>query len=241
MSHSGDDRGLAGIDGAGHSLVVEGPQILHGAAAPAGDDDVTDLPFIRVPDGSGDLRRSLRALHPDGQQDDFRNGIPAAQNADHVVDRRARRGSHNGDLLRISGQRLFVGGVKQPLGVQLGLQLLKSHRQVAHALRGHGIAVELIGTVTGKHGDTARHHYLHAVFRPEPEAHGAALEHDAADGALLVLQGEIVVPGGVHFVVGKFAPDADVLEHGLVVQQELHQFIDFGNAEDMLFHERLLC
>ena len=81
-----------------------------------------------------------------------------------------------------------MGGVKQALGVQLGLQLLKGHRQVAHALRGHGIAVELVGAVPWEHRHTARHHHLHTVFGAEPEFHGAALEHHAADGALLVFQ-----------------------------------------------------
>ena len=129
-----------------------------------------------------------------------------------------------------------MGGVKQTFSIQLGFQLLKGHRQVAHPLRGHGIAVELVGAVPRKHGDPARHHYFHAVFRPEPKTHGAALKHDAADGALLVLQGKVMVPGGVHFIVGQLAPDADVLKHRLIVQQQLHQFVDFGNAEDVLFH-----
>ena len=38
MAHGGDHGNTGGVDGAGHVLVVEGPQILHGAAAPAGND-----------------------------------------------------------------------------------------------------------------------------------------------------------------------------------------------------------
>ena len=69
MAYGGDHRGLAGVDGAGHPLIVEGPQVLHRAAAPAGDDDIADFPFVGVPDGPRNLRRGLRSLHPHRQQD----------------------------------------------------------------------------------------------------------------------------------------------------------------------------
>ena len=48
---------------------------------------------------------------------------------------------------------------------------------------------------------------------------------------------KVVVSGGIDFVIGQLTPDADVLEHGLVVQQELDQIVHFGDTEDMLFHE----
>ena len=69
MAYGGDHRGLAGVDGAGHPLIVEGPQVLHRAAAPAGDDDIADLPLVGVPDGPRDLWRGLRSLYPHRQQD----------------------------------------------------------------------------------------------------------------------------------------------------------------------------
>ena len=88
----------------------------------------------------------------------------------------------------------------------------------------------------GKDADPARHQHLHAVFRTEPQTHSLPLEHDAPDGSGGVLQGKIVVPRGVHFIVGDLTPDADAGEHGLVIQQELHQLVDLRDAENMPLH-----
>ena len=46
-------------------------------------------------------------------------GDLAAEDADHVVDRRPGAGGDDGDFLRIGRQGLFVGGVKQALLPQL--------------------------------------------------------------------------------------------------------------------------
>ena len=99
VAHGGDDGRLTVVDGPGHPLVVEGPQVLHGPAAPAGDDDVPDLPPVRVPDGPHDLRRGLGPLDPHRQQDHPGDGIPAAEDADHVVDRRPGAGGDAWDFL----------------------------------------------------------------------------------------------------------------------------------------------
>ena len=152
------------------------------------------------------------------------------------MDRRPRRGRYHGDALRELGQRLFVGLIEKPLFIKLLLQLLKGQRQIPRPLRGHGVAVKLIRAVPGKDADPARHQHLHAVFRTEPQTQSLSLEHDAPDGSGGVLQGKIVVPRGVHFIVGDLTPDADAGQHGFVVQQELHQFVDLRDAENMPLH-----
>ena len=152
------------------------------------------------------------------------------------MDRRPRRGGHNGDALRESGQRLLVGLIEKPLFIKLLLQLLEGQRQISRPLRGHGVAVKLIRAVPGKDADPARHQHLHAVFRTEPQTQSLSLEHDAPDGSGGVLQGKIVVPRGVHFIVGDLTPDADAGQHGFVVQQELHQLVDLRDAENMPLH-----
>ena len=126
--------------------------------------------------------------------------------------------------------------VKEALGMELGLQLLESHRQIAGSLGRQGIAVQLVGTVPWKHGDPPGHHHFHAVFRPKAQLYGAALEHDAAQCALRVLQGKVVMAGGVYFIVGELAPDCHIGQHRLIVQQQFYQMIHFGDAEDVLFH-----
>ena len=240
MAHGGDDGRLAVVDGPGDPLVVEGPQVLHGPAAPAGDDDVADPPLVRVPDGAGDLRRGLRSLHPHGQQDHLGQGIAAAEYADHVVDRRPGTGGDDGDLLRVRGQGHLVGGVEEPLLPELLLELLEGHRQIPRPLGSQGIAVELVGPVPGKDRDPAGGHCLHAVLRPEPEAGGLSAEHDAPEGSLAVLQGEVVVAGGIDLVVGQLPPHQDALEDRRVVQQALHQLVHLGDCKDMGLHGRRL-
>lgn len=53
--------------------------------------------------------------------------------------------------------------VKQPLLLELLLQLLKGHIQVPYPVRRQLGAVQLICTVPGKHADPAEYHGLHAV------------------------------------------------------------------------------
>ena len=119
MPHGGDDGDLRVIDGPGHPLIVEGPQVLQRASAAAGDEHIRQVVAVCIADGAHDLRRCLHSLYPHWQQQHLGDGIPAAQDTDHVVYRRARRRSNNGDALGIAGQRLLVGRVEQPLPIQL--------------------------------------------------------------------------------------------------------------------------
>ena len=194
MAHGGYDGRLTIVNGPGYPLVVEGPQVLHGPAAPSGDDDVADLPAVRVPNGPGNLRRSLGALDPHRQQNHLGDGIPAAQDADHIMNGGTSCRGHHSDALGIPGQRLFVSGIKKSLGVELGLELLEGHCQVSRSLRGQSVAVELVGAVPGEHGDPAPGDDLHAVFRPEPQAGCLSPEHDTPQGAVSVLQCKIMMP-----------------------------------------------
>ena len=99
------------------------------------------------------------------------------------MDRCTGGGGDDGDGPWVSGQGLFVGRVKQALGLELGFQLLKGHVQVSHPVRGQIGAVELVGSVPGEDGNLAQRQHLHAVFRAKPEADGAGLEHHAAQSA----------------------------------------------------------
>ena len=101
--------------------------------------------------------------------------------------RRTGRAGDDADGAGIFGQGLFVSGVEQPLRRQLFLQLLKGGIQVAHAVHGHGGAVQLIRAVSGVHRDLAHGDDLHAVFRAKAQTHGAALEHHTFQGGGFVL------------------------------------------------------
>ena len=241
MSHGGDHRDLRLVDGPGHPLVVKGPQVLQRTAAPSGDEHVRQLIAVGVADSAHDLRRRLRPLYPHRQQQHLGDGIPAAQNADHVVYRRPRRGGDDGDAPGEFWQRFFVGGIEQPLPVQLVLQLFEGHIQVAHAVGGQAIAIQLVRAVPRVDADAAGGNDLHAVFRLEPQLHGRALEHHAPQRALAVLQRKVVVSGRVHLVVGHLAPQQQVSEGGHGLHQLLDAIIQFGDGKHMPFvHAALL-
>ena len=104
---------------------------------------------------------------------------------------------------------------KEPLGIQLRLQLFKRRLQVPRTGGHHGIDIELNLPVSGIHGNAPHGKHLHAVFRPETEKPCAALEEDTADRTLRVLQGEIMVPRGVELVVGDLTRYADIAENRL--------------------------
>ena len=122
------------------------------------------------------------------------------------------------------GQRLFVGWVKYPLRRQLFLQLLKGGVQVAHAVHGHGAAIQLVSAVSWVDGDPAQSDDLHAVGRPEAQTHGIALEHDALQCRPFVFQRKIVVPRWVDLIIADLAPDGHLPQKGVVVQPSADVF-----------------
>ena len=161
----GNDRDLGIINGPGHALVVERPEILHRAAAAAGNDEVRDLIAVGIADRARDLRRGLRALHAYRQELDLGQRIPLAENAEHIHDRRACGRCDDGDRMWVSGQRLFVRRVKQALPGELFLQLLERDIQIARAVCRQRTAIELVRAVAREDADAAEGDDLHAVFR----------------------------------------------------------------------------
>ena len=127
-------------------------------------------------------------------------------------------------------------GIKEPLGIELGLELLKGHIQVPHSVRRQSVTVELIGAVPWKDADTPLGNDFHAVLRPEPQPGGLSPEHDAPQCSLRVLEGKVVMPRGIHLIVGQFSPHQEAAKQRFSVQQLFDQLIHLGHAEDVLFH-----
>ena len=135
VTDGGDDGDLRFIDGTRHTLVVERPEVLDGAAAAARDDEVRDLIPVCVAQRADDLRRGLGSLHAHAEELDLRQRPARAEDAEHIMHRRAGGRGDDGDGLRVFRQRLFVRGIEKPLALQLRLELLKGDVQVARALR----------------------------------------------------------------------------------------------------------
>ena len=126
--------------------------------------------------------------------------------------------------------------VEEPLPVELLLELFKGHVEVPHPLGDEGGALELIGAVPDEEGHLPQGDDLHAVRRLKAQARRPPPEEDAPDGPFRVLQGEVVVPGGVELVVGDLPPDVDPGEGRFAVQEVLDQIVEVRNGVDMLFH-----
>ena len=147
------------------------------------------------------------------------------------MNRRPGRAGDHADGSRIFRQLLFLFGVKQALGRQLRLQLLKGRVQVPYTVHAHSRAIELVRAVSGVYGNSAQSDDLHAVGRPEAQAHGVSFEHDAFQGRCFVLQGKVMVSGWVAFVVADLATYRHLGEHRVRVHLPLNVFIDLGNGE----------
>ena len=237
MAHGGDHRDAGLGNGIGNPFVVESPQILHRAAAASSDDKICHPVFIGVADGGGDFRRRLLPLYTHRQKFDLRQGIALAQNAQHIPQRCSGRGCDDGNRMGKFRQWLFPIRRKQSLFLQFGLELLKGHVQVAHAVRHHVLAIELIHTIAGKDGNPSESDDLHAVFRAETQTEGVALEHDAADGTVGVLQGKIVVTGGIELIIADLSAKKQSGEKLVILKAELQIFIDLGDLIDLLLHD----
>ena len=200
--------------------------------APAGDDQGGHPVPVGPGDGGAQLPGGLRPLNPHRDHRRLSQGPASPQYAQHVPHRRPRRRGDEGDPFGEPGNGLLVGLVEQPLPVQLLLELLKGDVQLPHPVGGELAAVELILAVPGEHGHPAEGHHLHAVLRPEPEAGGLPAEHDAPDGPLRVLEGEVVVAGGVALVVGDLPPHKKAGQSSVAIQQALDILVDLGDAVD---------
>ena len=88
----GNHRNFRLEDRPGHTLVVEGPQILDGPAAAPRDDKVGDTMLVGVPDRADDLWRRFHPLDAHRQHDDFRQRPALSKYSDHIADGGARGG-----------------------------------------------------------------------------------------------------------------------------------------------------
>ena len=230
MSHSRDHGNFRMVNGVSHPFIIKGPKIFDGTTAPAHDQKVSQPVMIGIADGCGNLTGGFHALHPYRQQQDFAQRIPLAQNPKHIVHRSAGGAGDDTDGTGIFGQRLFVGRIKQALGRQSLLQLFKGSVQIPNAVHSHGGTVQLIGTVSGEHRNLTHGNDLHAVFRPESEPHGIALEQDTPEGSGLIFQRKVMMAGGIELIVADLALDSHLIQQLIRIHPAFDVFVQLGNG-----------
>ena len=118
------------------------------------------------------------------------------------------------------GQRLFVLGCKEPLGVQLGFQLLKGQLCRADAIREHIIDIDLKRAVPFVKGGPAADDDLHSLFGAKAQPPCVRTEHDCLDAASGIPQRKIAVAAaGILHEVGNLASERDIEQQIVGVQQ----------------------
>ena len=226
MADRRDHRNFRRKNGPRHALIVERPEILHRSAAAPCNEHICYLVRVGIADRARDLRRGLRALYAHRQNFDLRQRIALVQDPQHIHDRRARAGRDNADHVRIRRQRFFQAPVKQPLGQQLRLQLLKCHVQVARACGRQVLTVELIRPIARKYRDPPHGQHLHPVLRFEAQPPRTRAEHHAPQRALGVLHCKIVMPRGIYLIVAELSLNAHLPQQRVPVKQPLDVGVD---------------
>ena len=123
MADGRNDRDLSAIDGFDNVRAVEAPQVFHGSAAAADDEDVQVFSLPHLIDGSGDGLIDALPLDGDGPKNDIGIGIALAGNAADVVQDGARRRRQDADTPGKARQFFFMAAVEVALGLKVLLDL----------------------------------------------------------------------------------------------------------------------
>src|SRR6266481_1998246 len=212
VADSGDYRNFGGEDGAGDFFFVEGPEIFEGAAATREDQYVHHLAAIEELQRADYFRRGAFALDTHGINGEVHIAKASAQDAHHVANRGAARGSDQADAAGQERQRLLAAGGKEAFGFEALFELLEGKLERAESDRLDMLDIDLVFAARFVNADGATHRDVQAVFGAELHGAELILEADAAHLGAFVFQGAVDVAGLCFVAVGDFAGDPDVGE-----------------------------
>src|SRR5207245_8712112 len=216
VADAGDHRGLRGDDRARDDLLVEGPEVLERAAAPADDDHVDVAERVQVGDAVGDLAGGALTLDPDGPDDDVKVAEAAADDAQHVADGGAGRRGDDADLPRKLRERPLAPGVEEALGLEPRLELLDGDLERAEPLRLHELDDHLVFPAGGVDLEAPERQHVQAVLGLEADAAQAVPEEHDADLGLVVFEREVRVAGAGDTEIADLALDPE--RHDLLLE-----------------------
>jgi hypothetical protein len=129
----------------------------------------------------------------------------ALQRSDHVMQRGRPQRGHHTNRPGQQRQRALAAGIKQPLGLELVLELDKTLEQIALPGLLHGLDDQLQFAARLVDAKPAAHLDQLAVARRKVEQTGRTAKHGAADLPLLVFQRKITVPTRGTREAGEFS------------------------------------
>ena len=205
VAHRGHHRQGGGGDVARQSLVVEGGQILLGAAAARQDEHVHLLARQGRGQGLAELGHRVLALHRAGVEDHLRHRVASSQDVQDVAQGGTRGRGDDPDAAGKGGQGALARAVEQALGLQQRLQAFEGSALRAGTRRFHVFDDELAVPARLVEGDAYPRQHLLAVARLEAQQVAAVAEQGAAHLGVAVLEAEVHVPRAGCAQVGDLA------------------------------------
>src|SRR3989454_8304837 len=219
VTDAGDDGHAAGVDGAGDDFFVEWPQLFDGAAATSENDDVDVDEPVQLPDGFSYADCGLGALDRARGEDDLRERPATAKDVADVVEYSAGGRGNDADAGGEAGQGAFAGLVEEAVGGELLLEAFEFRLASAHSGRLYEIDDQLDVAALLVEGDVAVGEHLGAAF--ERRAAVLALEHDASNLSVRILEGEVDVAALGACEVGDLALHPEVGEREVALKEVL--------------------
>src|SRR5882762_3395896 len=212
VADAGDHGNFRSEDGARDDFFVEGPQILHGAAAAREDEHVHDSSGVEKFQGFDDFLGGAFALHAHGINSQMYVRETPRENTHDVAHSGAARRRDNADAAGKKRQRLLARRVEKAFGFEAFLQLLERELERAETNGLQIFHVNLILAARFVDAEGTAHGHLQAVFGTELDAALLLFEKDAADLRAIVFQCEVDMAGLRFAAVGDFTLHGDVGE-----------------------------
>ena len=181
MSDARDNRHGARRHGAGKAFVVEGHEVLVGAAS-AHEQDGVGASLLGGMQGAHHKGRSTRALHLYGTKLQANQGVSAAKRTrDVVFHLSVGRGDHD-DALAKGGNLRLAGRVHEALGVEPARQAGHTGAQISLACLLELENLKLHAPLCGIDREAARQAHLEAGMEAHLPCHVARAPHHAVHG-----------------------------------------------------------
>ena len=218
MADRRDDRLCASRHRAHDAFLVEGPQILHRAAAACHDDHTHAVDSFQQADRLHHLVRRADALHPHRAQQNPRLRVPPQRHVHDVVNHRAGWRGNHADRVGIRRQRPLALRLKQALPRELFLQRQQPLIEHAHAFRAQAACVELHLSALDVQTHAAGDHRAHALKRRRLKPCCVGGVHHAVDCGVLVLERKEDRARLMEFQVADLALQLHAVQHRVELQ-----------------------
>ena len=200
--------------------------------AKSDDDEIDVVPTVERFDPRGEFRRGSGALHGGGDDQKVCRRKPPTENADHIPDRRSRRGGDDPDFLRIRRQGFLAFRVEQPLSAEFVFQGFVGEPERTDPVAGQMGDVKLINAVLRVERNAPPRDDRETVREREGDALRLTAEHHAADQSLSVFEREVDVPRPRQREVRDLAAHRNRRENVVPVEERLDVGIQLRDRED---------